>query len=284
MNADDIQKNSTVIDTNCQISSIGTGRSYDGGGIKNTFHCFNYQMKVLMLYILRSLKQNCKFQVGIDVEGAHKFDDLLFLYDNYEIGFIQTIHKLNDVKITEDQLLGSVGDFSISKYYHSYSHILEEKQFKNILKDRDMILVIHTNVGIECSVLQSFEHVSASSILSGNKILDLSTDMNGCYIIKRDSSLYEKVFDLLQNLNQPSSRLAENLAEAAANSKRKSIRVDKLYEKYREWLISNVLNVGEEYNNRSQKVYYATFKDSFLSEPRECVIYFREIFLKTYLS
>ncbi len=106
-------------------------------GLRKTNHGVIFQLKLLMLFLIRGINAGYMFKLGTEMEDiGGKFDDLIFKYEvnndsateekRYRYRYLQAKHKQNSqLKITTKQLFNdSEGDFSLPKYFRSYCDMI----------------------------------------------------------------------------------------------------------------------------------------------------------------
>lgn len=97
----------------------------------NAIHGNLFQLKLLMLFLIRGIGKEYHFQLGTEIADHGKFDDLVFKYEipmsdqggkQWRYRFLQAKHRQNEVKakIKSSDLFDSESDFSLSKYFRSY--------------------------------------------------------------------------------------------------------------------------------------------------------------------
>ncbi|KAL1488334.1 hypothetical protein ABEB36_014811 [Hypothenemus hampei] len=92
---------------------------------------------------------------GTEVEDAEKFDDIVFNGQD-EIRFVQAKHKQDESKriIAHDLLTNKDDDFSLQKYFISYSKTKKKHRFnKGELKD----FILYTNIKFDSADLENAE-------------------------------------------------------------------------------------------------------------------------------
>ena len=98
---------------------------------QNAIHGNLFQLKLLMLFLIRGIGKEYEFHLGTEIPEHGKFDDLVFKYEvqdkndsnskHWRYLYLQAKHRQNkDKSITSSDLLAASGDFSLSKYFHSY--------------------------------------------------------------------------------------------------------------------------------------------------------------------
>lgn len=99
-----------------------------------------YETKLLSLVLIRALvhKKITQFSLGTSLNGIDALDDISIRYkaeDKEYIIFLQAKHRkdINKGRVTYQELWQSSGDFSLSKYFHSYLKIKEK--FVNVNDD-----------------------------------------------------------------------------------------------------------------------------------------------------
>ncbi|XP_065208063.1 uncharacterized protein LOC135836914 [Planococcus citri] len=136
-------------------------KDYAAAGLKSTTHGVVYQLKLLILFLIRGLHLKYDFTLATEMVAAEKFDDIVFGYTD-ENGkdvcrFLQAKHKQDETKnkITLRNLLTEKdGDFSIEKYFISYCKIKENPEFKDYkLKD----FTICTNINLDDNLANNFK-------------------------------------------------------------------------------------------------------------------------------
>ena len=85
-----------------------TDNSPASGGLKNTLHGNVFQLKLLMLFLIRGIAAGYQFQLGTEMpEVGGKFDDLIFKFKDETTSneeqiksyrFLQAKHKQNEEK------------------------------------------------------------------------------------------------------------------------------------------------------------------------------------------
>ena len=143
-------------------------------GLKNTLHGNIFQLKMLVLFLVRGIKSNYNFRLATErPDLADKFDDLIFEHkseDNLKYRFLQAKHKQrDDDKIKSSHLLDdSDGDFSLLKYFSSYRNTIS-KVGLNQASIEDC--VIATNIGFDEQELEK-KGISLIPVDTSDKILD----------------------------------------------------------------------------------------------------------------
>lgn len=279
--------------------AIGTGSSHAAGGIKSSFHGYIYQVKLAMFFIVRALVQNFVFDIGTEVDTAESFDDLVFEYENEtekRVIFLQAKHRLDEVKtINEIDLINEDGHitptnnmrkhhFSLRKHYFSYCKIFGAKMFKETLKQAKVTFVLCTNIGIDNSIQKEFEEVKDGEFAFNGFLHPGTTTASAkFYKIISDTPFYDRLVSLLGKEVMPST-LAQLLAKSVVNNKKKSIKIDDQFKRYRECLLDNIFNHGTELV-RKQNSYYVSFKENFLfnNDLPEHLLKFREEFIQSFI-
>ena len=106
-------------------------------GLRKTNHGVIFQLKLLMLFLIRGINAGYMFKLGTEMEDiGGKLDDLIFKYEvnndsateekRYRYRYLQAKHKQNSQsKITTKQLFNdNEGDFSLPKYFRSYCDMI----------------------------------------------------------------------------------------------------------------------------------------------------------------
>lgn len=134
------QRTSSEDSSTSEIPSDGMS-----AGLKKSLHGNAFQLKLLMLFLIRGVRKGYEFQLGTEIPGiGGKFDDLVFLHDK-KYRFLQAKHKQDaNVKIRARDLLNdNDGEFSLPKYFRSYCDEIAKKSKK--VKD----CIICTNIGFD---------------------------------------------------------------------------------------------------------------------------------------
>ena len=123
--------------TPTSTASRGIKKGRDGS------HGLKFESKLLPLFFIRGLGAGYKFELGKENEDlTGKFDDVIFRYEvaddtsagkHWRYRFLQAKHKENvKEKIVADhlQVYNPKGDFSLSKYFHSFYKIRSSLPFR----------------------------------------------------------------------------------------------------------------------------------------------------------
>ena len=130
--------------------------SYESAGLKRALHGTVYQLKLLMLFLMRGLENQHEFYLATEKEDAEKFDDVVFRYkpkrrEGWKYRYLQAKHKYEESSvITVADLLSEYdGDFSLKKYFVSYQRIVGrlKKSDKDLSTIEDFVLC--TNIGFD---------------------------------------------------------------------------------------------------------------------------------------
>ncbi|EFX62704.1 hypothetical protein DAPPUDRAFT_229967, partial [Daphnia pulex] len=133
-------------------------------GLKSSLHGNVFQLKLLVLFLIRGIKAKYQFKLGTEIPGmGGKFDDLIFKYkvpdkdsmtqevQTERYRYLQAKHKQNEEtgKITAADLLNdNDGHFSLPKYFRSYyGEVIDG--IKGCLPNNVRDCIICTNVGFE---------------------------------------------------------------------------------------------------------------------------------------
>nr|CAH0105441.1 unnamed protein product [Daphnia galeata] len=133
-----------------------TENSSASSGLKNTEHGNIFQLKLLMLFLIRGIASGYEFKLGTEMpKVGGKFDDLIFKYEiekadgtndkTERYRFLQAKHKQNEEtgKITATDLRNNSGDFSLPKYFRSYCREIKKHCSAENVRD----CIICTNIG-----------------------------------------------------------------------------------------------------------------------------------------
>lgn len=129
--------------------------AYLASGVKRALHGTIYQLKLLMVFIVRGLKNNYNFRLATEIDAADKFDDLVFQYQRGNViasRFLQAKHKQDESKLISFGDLSNErnDDFSLQKYFMSYQRIKTSFEFEGELKD----FILCTNIDLDYDDLE----------------------------------------------------------------------------------------------------------------------------------
>lgn len=109
----------------------------EAGEGNNAMHGHIFQLKLLMLFVIRAIRLNYDFEVDTEIgKEAGKFDDVIFKYKKRSEGqwrclYVQAKHKQNPKAIIRvDELFPSKkkkGPFCVHMYFNSYCEFLANK-------------------------------------------------------------------------------------------------------------------------------------------------------------
>ncbi|KAL1492870.1 hypothetical protein ABEB36_011047 [Hypothenemus hampei] len=259
--------------------------TYHKGGLVHSLHGNIYQLKLQMLFLKRALDKGYEFNLGTEVEDAEKFDDVVFKYkskDNSrkdEIRFVQVKHKQDESKriTAHDLLTDKDDDFSLQKYFISYSKIKKKHGFNNSeLKD----FILYTNIKFDSADLEKAE-IKIEEMEANDDILDTKSDKSAVLtrlIIQKEHKLYEKLRE-----TSDSYLLAKKLVQHISDGKPLQLSTD-IFKLYHVALCGTVFQIQETkvQNKKGNFVpkKYVKFRDDFLNGNNltEDVRNFRNVF------
>ncbi|KAL1492817.1 hypothetical protein ABEB36_010999 [Hypothenemus hampei] len=258
---------------------------YHKGGLVHSLHGNIYQLKLQMLFLKRALNKGYEFNLGTEVEDAEKFDDVVFKYksrDNSrkdEIRFVQAKHKQDESKriTAHDLLTDKDDDFSLQKYFISYSKIKKKHGFNNSeLKD----FILYTNIKFDSADLEKAE-IKIEEIEANDDLLKTKSDKSAVLnrlIIKKEHKLNEKLRE-----TSDSYLLAKKLVQHISDGKPLQLSTD-IFKLYHVALCGTVFQIQEKkvQNKKGNFVpkKYVKFRDDFLNGNNltEDVRNFRNVF------
>ncbi|KAL1490310.1 hypothetical protein ABEB36_013026 [Hypothenemus hampei] len=258
--------------------------TYHKGGLVHSLHGNIYQLKLQMLFLKRALDKGYEFNLGTEVEDAEKFDDIVFKCKTkeksgkYEIRFVQAKHKQDESKriTARDLLTDKDDDFSLQKYFSSYSKIKKHGFNKDELKD----FILYTNIKFDVADLEK-EKIKIEEIKAkDDDILTTKTGNSAVYnklIIEEEHILYDKIRE-----TSDSYLLAKRLVQHIFDGKPLHLGID-IFKLYHVPLCKTVFQVLET-KVKSQKgkevlKKYVKFRDNFLNGNNltEDVSHFRNV-------
>ncbi|KAL1492813.1 hypothetical protein ABEB36_010995 [Hypothenemus hampei] len=258
---------------------------YHKGGLVHSLHGNIYQLKLQMLFLKRALNNGYEFNLGTEVEDAEKFDDIVFKYKRKdqsrkdEIRFMQAKHKQDESKriTAHDLLTDKDDDFSLQKYFISYSKIKKKHGFNNgELKD----FIIYTNIKFDSADLEKAE-IKIEEMEANDDILDTKSNKSAVLtrlIIQKEHKLYEKLRE-----TSDSYLLAKKLVQHISDGKPLQLSTD-IFKLYHVALCGTVFQIQETkvQNKKGNFVpkKYVKFRDDFLNGNNltEDVRNFRNVF------
>ncbi|XP_077289868.1 uncharacterized protein LOC143913757 [Arctopsyche grandis] len=229
-----------------------------------------YEGYIAMFFILRAVLNKYRFKVGVEIEQARKFDDLVFLREDgneLKSRCMQVKHTISEKKKIDSMSLLTVedSDYSIVKYFFSYRDMLGDDYFKDITQED---LIVYTNCPLDfessvgakmvmCDPLMSFDPID----VKGKKLRDLFERITDKDIVldvnKNESCRYKFNDKLIQILSSKAneynvSRLAQALKDWLLGNKNLQ-QVEHVIKPYWRFLTEEVIDVNEK-----------RFRESFL--------------------
>ena len=139
-------------------SCFSEGENYSCAGLKTTLHGIDYQLKLLMLFLLRGANTKKQFKLSTEDTAFGKFDDIVYEQENDYL-LVQAKHRLDSTKkIKTDDLFPNNqndDDFSLCKYLNSFLNIK-----KKLDKNAKFKCIVCTNIGLELeSKYIELEHI-----------------------------------------------------------------------------------------------------------------------------
>ncbi|EFX86874.1 hypothetical protein DAPPUDRAFT_235608 [Daphnia pulex] len=199
-----------------------------GTGIRGSMHGDIFQLKLLMLFLVRGITSKYKFQLSTEMPGqGGKFDDLVFHYQDtpqgeYRYRYVQAKHKQGeDNRITASDLLNETnGDYSLQKYFRSYRNEIANPG-QNV---QDCIIC--TNIGFDDNVLGSKDFnltlINSDDTLLGIKQYPNFDKVPARYQLNITRLDESKIFELLHESSEI-HQLAKKLLEYANPKNKKKI-------------------------------------------------------------
>uniref|UniRef100_A0AC35F8K5 Uncharacterized protein n=1 Tax=Panagrolaimus sp. PS1159 TaxID=55785 RepID=A0AC35F8K5_9BILA len=121
-------------------------------------HGSQYQMKLLLLFLWRGIKDGCKFKLGTEIKAAEKFDDLVFYHKNvgeerYRVRYLQAKNSMHDNSLLKyDDFITTQykARCNLKKYFTSFQKI-KQKVIGGDIQD----YIIGTNIALPELVLRN---------------------------------------------------------------------------------------------------------------------------------
>ncbi|XP_077297875.1 uncharacterized protein LOC143919431 [Arctopsyche grandis] len=233
----------------------------------------DYEGYLAMLFILRGAINKYRFKVGVEIEQAHKFDDLIFIYNRAGKNAgrcLQAKHTTSNKKKIDSMNLLTIGqsDFSIVKYFFAFKDMMREDYFHGIIQED---LIVYTNfeldvdskIGPKMKRWQEFGSMKDDKI---NKLTQLLEPINSpddiLDLTKEDSKRYrfkDELVDILESkVNEYSIvRLAQTFKDWLMG-KKKLQEVEHTIRPYWKFLTEEILDIE---NGR--------LRESFLKEQKK---------------
>ena len=173
-------------------------------GLKKTLHGNVFQLKLLMLFLIRGIAAGYQFQLGTEMpEVGGKFEDLIFKFKDETTSnekqiksyqFLQAKHTQNEEqeKITATEILNdNEGDFSLPKYFRSYFRDIIQGP-KGCLVENVHDCIICTNIGFENEDDLREGGIELIRLDNVDKILSFDNEVSARYKLKKTAQLCQK--------------------------------------------------------------------------------------------
>ncbi|XP_077300338.1 uncharacterized protein LOC143921085 isoform X2 [Arctopsyche grandis] len=99
-----------------------------------------------MMFIIRGVLNKHKFQAGIEIDAAKKFDDVVFLYEKEGRKFCKCLQAKHTMEWSEIDAMSLLtkdqSDFSLLKYFFSYKDLILENFFSGMVHEN---FILYTN-------------------------------------------------------------------------------------------------------------------------------------------
>nr|CAH0106739.1 unnamed protein product [Daphnia galeata] len=202
-------------------------------GLKKTLHGNVFQLKLLMLFLIRGIAAGYQFQLGSEMpEVGGKFEDLIFKFKDETTSnekqiksyqFLQAKHTQNEEqeKITATEILNdNEGDFSLPKYFRSYFRDIIQGS-KGCLVENVHDCIICTNIGFENENDLRKGGIELIRLDNDDKILSFDNEVSARYKLKKTVQLCQK-FAGWSEIHF----LAKTLLEYATQNKKLTLKKD----------------------------------------------------------
>ncbi|XP_058065655.1 uncharacterized protein LOC131215283 [Anopheles bellator] len=231
------------------------------------------QLRLSTLYFSRLAATGKRFEIGVEVATAGKFDDIvMYLVDERQYCLVQAKHKQDESKrITLDDLLKTTTEYSLPKYFDSFLGLKQEAYCR---EDQLRYIVIYTNLNVDEHVMKVLERVHQSPI--GDTFLDtLNVRCNGkkptLYRFNIDNSQFtESLIDRIS----PICEVARKLAEQLVQRKKISINPNGVFHEFHALLARDVFDLDRQ-------LFQENFLAGDLTGVSECVLKFRHLLERT---
>ncbi|XP_077298943.1 uncharacterized protein LOC143920106 [Arctopsyche grandis] len=230
----------------------------------------NYQGYITMLFILRAVLNKLKFKIGVEIEGARMFDDLVFLREEGEKQIsrcLQSKHTTSSTKkIDAMSLLTSEdSEFSIVKYFFCYKDMVGSNFFEGKTQED---LIVYTNCPLDLESTIGPKMITSDPLMSSDqnqnsfipkKLIDifqrLSNKDDILDVKKEESCRYKINTELTQILKSKANeynltRLARALNDWLLGNKSMQ-QVEYIVKPYWKFLTEEVINVDKKQLNEN---------------------------------
>nr|XP_040237368.2 uncharacterized protein LOC120958552 [Anopheles coluzzii] len=220
------------------------------------------QLRLSTLYFSRLAASGNRFEIGVEVALAGKFDDIVMhLLDVDQYCLVQAKHKQDESKrIIMDDLLKTTTEYSLPKYFDSFLGLKQEEMFQG---ERLKYIVIYTNLKVDENVMKVINPVEPAT---DEFLRTLNVRCRG-----KESSLYRfntECTDFIEQLIDrisPICEVARKLAEQLIQRKKISINPNGIFHEFHTLLVRDVFDIERQ-----------LFRETFLADDENICPYVKK--------
>uniref|UniRef100_A0A182QUV0 NACHT domain-containing protein n=1 Tax=Anopheles farauti TaxID=69004 RepID=A0A182QUV0_9DIPT len=201
------------------------------------------QLRLSTLYFYRLAASGKRFEIGVEVAAAGKFDDIVMhLVQEQQYCLVQAKHKQDETKrIILDDLLKTTTEYSLPKYFDSFLGLRQEAFFQ---AGQLKYIVIYTNLKVDENVMKVIEPVEPAADVF---LRTLNVRCRG-----KESSLYrfslhcDEFIEQLIDRISPICEVARKLAEQLVQRKKISINPNGVFHEFHALLVRDVFDIERQ--------------------------------------
>ncbi|XP_077294884.1 uncharacterized protein LOC143917276 [Arctopsyche grandis] len=201
----------------------------------------DYENYITMLFILRGMVNHYKFEVGVEVSKAMKFDDLIFIYESKGKQYyrcLQAKHSISKRKnIDLNKLMTDAdGDFSLVRYFFSYKDLVEDDFFSSKTQ-KDLIVFTNIPLNLDCVIGEKMVERETWQRLKLIKCKDRDKDDKVKVTLKDLVELMNSSDDILDVKNEKNRYKFNDFIIPTLKTKVNDFNVTRVARKFIGWLL-----------------------------------------------
>ncbi|XP_049542859.1 uncharacterized protein LOC125955757 [Anopheles darlingi] len=201
------------------------------------------QLRLSTLYFSRLAATGKRFEIGVEVATAGKFDDIVMhLVDEGHYCLVQAKHKQDETKrIILDDLLKNTTEYSLPKYFDSFLSLKQEDCYR---QGHLKYIVIYTNLNVDEHLMKVIEPVPSDN----DTFLDtLNVRCSGKQptLYRFNAASGEFVEQLIDRIS-PICEVARKLAEQLVQRKKISINPNGVFHEFHALLVRDVFDLERQ--------------------------------------